>query len=618
MGIIKHFRLWHQALSMVWKIVPKLTVLWAFLLILQGLLPITVIYLTKLTIDSFVGADKTVADISNFYRAGLFLLLTGLAMFLAELIRPVFDLVRTQQSEYFSDYMKNLTQIKAAEVDLEFFESPMYHDVMERARGESQVKPLTLLENFGTLTQNAITLLSFGAILFTYGWAIPLLLLIGTIPGMYVSLKFDKVYHKWWEQTSQDRRLLIYFDSIFSNSFAAAEVRLFDLGERFRHKYATLRKRLLNEKLSQTKRRLVGKMFANILILLTSAGAIIWIALRVYSNNANLGDLVVFYQIFSRGQTVMSAMLGSIGQTFSISLYLENLFSYLNLNSKIGSPPNPIQFPESLKHGINFKGIKFHYPGEERTALSNFNLFIPAGKKVAIVGVNGAGKSTLIKLACRFYDPQEGCIEIDGVDIRQFDVDELRRNISVLFQFPMQYQETVAQSIKFGNLNATQDFEKIQKAAKNAGAHPFIQKLPQNYQTLLGKWFANGSELSGGEWQKIALARSYFREAQIIILDEPTSFMDSWGEADWFDRFTNLARNRTGLIITHRFTIAMRADIIHVIDKGEIIESGSHEELLKAHGFYAKSWYSQMRISNGEVVKQDKSGQERISTLLEL
>jgi ABC-type multidrug transport system fused ATPase/permease subunit len=185
---------------------------------------------------------------------------------------------------------------------------------------------------------------------------------------MYVSLKFDKIYHKWWEQSSQDRRKLMYFDSVLSNTYAAAEVRLFDLGGRFRSKYASLRDRMLGEKLSQMKRKLMGKMFANILILLTSAGAIIWIALRVYSNTATLGDLVVFYQIFSRGQSVMSAMLGSIGQTFSISLYLENLFSYLNLNSKIVSPANPVPFPKVIKHGISFKNIKFHYPGEEKTA----------------------------------------------------------------------------------------------------------------------------------------------------------------------------------------------------------------------------------------------------------
>jgi ATP-binding cassette subfamily B protein len=215
------------------------------------------------------------------------------------------------------------------------------------------------------------------------------------------------------------------------------------------------------------------------------------------------------------------------------------------------------------------------------------------------VGVNGAGKTTLIKLLSRFYDPTKGAIEIDGKDIKSFDPVELRRMMSVLFQFPMQYHATAGENVALGDVQKTASDADILEATRHAGAHDFISKLPSGYESLLGKWFVNGVELSGGEWQRLALARAYFRQAPIVILDEPTSFMDSWSEVDWFDRLRKTTAGHTGIVITHRFTIAMRADMIHVIDDGRILESGTHGELIEKNGFYAKSWESQLRVSEG-------------------
>jgi ATP-binding cassette subfamily B protein len=291
-------------------------------------------------------------------------------------------------------------------------------------------------------------------------------------------------------------------------------------------------------------------------------------------------------------------------------LYLESLFAYLDLESGMPTPDTAVAFPKQISQGIRFRNVSFKYPSEERTAVSNFDLSIPAGKIVAIVGVNGAGKSTLIKLLCRFYDPTAGAIEIDGTDLRLFDVKQLRKNISVLFQFPMQFHETAAGNISLGDTIKDPQIEDIQIAAERAGVSAFINTLPQGYDTLLGKWFVNGVELSGGEWQKMALARAYFRRAPLIILDEPTSFMDPWSEADWFDRFRDITTGKTGILITHRFTIAMRADVIHVVDKGCIIESGSHSDLLEMNGLYAESWRSQMTAA-------DEQGENALSLFSE-
>jgi ATP-binding cassette subfamily B protein len=334
--------------------------------------------------------------------------------------------------------------------------------------------------------------------------------------------------------------------------------------------------------------------------LLGTGAAMSWMIWRAVHGQATLGDLALFYQAFNRGQDLMRSLLGSVGQIYSNSRFLGNLFTFLELQPEVADAAAPVAAPGLLKQGIAFRDVTFRYPGSERPALQHFNLTIPAGKIVAIVGLNGAGKTTLVKLLCRFYDPQDGSVELDGVDIRAIAVEELRRQITVLFQFPMPYQCTASENIALGDVQRAVSAAQIEAAARSAGAHETIARLAHGYETQLGKWFGDGVELSGGEWQRLAMARAYLRQAPILALDEPTSAMDSWAEADWFDRLRTLASGRTGLIITHRFTIAMRADIIHVMDDGRIVESGSHAELLAQGGQYASSWNAQMQAASAD------------------
>jgi ATP-binding cassette subfamily B protein len=284
----------------------------------------------------------------------------------------------------------------------------------------------------------------------------------------------------------------------------------------------------------------------------------------------------------------------SAGRIYRSTLFLDNLFLFLAQTTSITPPAEPQPVPVGLQQGIRFERIFFRYPGSERDALSGFSLTVPAGRATAIVGHNGAGKSTLIKLLCRFYDPQQGAILLDGVDLRRFDPAELRARITVLFQEPVRYHTTAAENIAMGDLSARQDAARIHAAAEAAGAALPIGKLPQGYDTVLGKWFG-GAELSVGEWQRVALARAFLRNAAIIALDEPTSAMDSWAEADWLGRFRELTAGHTALMITHRFTTAMHADMIHVMQDGRITESGTHDQLVAAGGHYSRSWQLQMR-----------------------
>jgi ATP-binding cassette subfamily B protein len=326
-----------------------------------------------------------------------------------------------------------------------------------------------------------------------------------------------------------------------------------------------------------------------------------WMVWKVLQGQATLGALALFYQAFNQGQGLLRSVLENAGKLYTDSIFLGNLFEFLNLGSKIRDPAVPLKTPRALSEGIEFKDITFCYPGSRQAVLQNFNLTIPAGQIAALVGANGAGKTTLLKLLCRFYDPQKGRIFLDGIDIRELAVRELRRMITVLFQWPVPYQATAAENIALGDLLAAPTMAEIEEAAQFAGAHEIIAQLPQGYDTRLGKWFSEGTDLSIGEWQRLGLARAFLRRAQIMILDEPTSALDSWAEADWFDRFRSLARGKTAIVITHRLTIARQADVIHVMDAGRIVESGAHEQLLDHGKLYAGSWFAQVRERVGPV-----------------
>lgn len=291
----------------------------------------------------------------------------------------------------------------------------------------------------------------------------------------------------------------------------------------------------------------------------------------------------------------MRSLLQSVGQLYASSLFLGDLFEYLALKPKVVSPAQPVPVPMSLRDGVTFESVTFRYQNSERFALKDFNLKIPANSIVAIVGANGAGKSTLVKLLCRFYDPQAGNIRMDGVDLRDYSVEKLRRMITVLFQTTVHYSTTVRGNIALGDVTVEASQMEIESAAQASAADATVEHLPDRYESLLGNWFPGGTDLSVGEWQRIALARAFLRQAHLILLDEPTSAMDPWAESDWLGRLLKRSAGHTVVIITHRFTTARYADVIHVMQEGRIVESGSHEELVARAGRYAESWAGQMR-----------------------
>lgn len=590
--------LWIQTFRLLWQAAPRYTTAWIGLLVIQGILPAALVYLIKLVVDSMIAAVNA-GGAWELVRPALVLVgMLALVMLLTEIFQSVVEWIRVAQADLIQDHIKSLVHRKSASVDMGLYESPEYHDRLEQAGNEAGSRPLALLESSGSLLQNGITLVAMSALLFRYSVWLPLVLLISTLPALVVVLRFDRRYHEWWRATTADRRWAQYYDVMLTHRIAAPEMRLFSLSQPFQELYKKLRSRMRNERLAQLRRQTLAKGGASVMALIVSGATMAWMGWRALNGFFTLGDLALFYQALNRGQGMMRSLLTSVGQIHKNTLFLGTLFEFLSLKSTVTDPEKPLPAPQNLNHGIEFRNVTFRYPGCDQPVLENFSLSIPAGKIIAIVGANGAGKTTLLKLLCRFFDPESGSIQLDGIDIRRFSVKELWRLITITFQMPLNYHALVRDSIAMGDLASQPTLGKIEDAARNAGAHDFISRLPNGYETLLGKVHADGMELSGGQWQRIALARAYLRQAPIVLLDEPTSFIDSWSEADWFDRFRRLASGRTAILITHRFTVAMRASTIHVMDEGRIVESGSHHELLANGGLYAQSWNAQMQASS--------------------
>ena len=583
-----------RAFGLVWQVARGWTVAWVLLLIVQGLLPAAIVFLTKLLVDGLLRALRIGGSWPEIRHVLLLALLLGGVLLLIEVVRNAIKWVRTVQAELLQDHITSLIHEKSVAADLAFYELSDYYDHMHRARREARYRPVALLGNIGALLQNSITLVAMGAILIPLGLGLVVVLLLSTLPAFFVVIHYALAEYQWRQRTTTDERRVWYFDWLMTTVEAAAEIRLFGLGKYFQSADKSLRGRLRHERLRLARRQSLAELAASLIALVIMGAALALMVWRTLLGFITLGELAMIYAAFNQGQGLMRTLLENAGQLYGNSLFLGNLFEFLALQPKIEVTGRASS--SSLRHiqqGITFNHVSFSYPDATSRALDDFTMTIASGKIVAIVGPNGAGKSTLLKLLCRFYDPDAGSIEIDRRDLKQFPIDELRRLITVLFQQPFHYNTTVHENILYGDLQLEATDTEIEAAVRAAGAEEIVSRLPEKSQTLLGRWFAGGSELSVGEWQRIALARAFLRRAPIIILDEPTSALDPWAEADWLERFRQLATGRTSIIITHRFTTAMHADVIHVMDRGRIVESGSHQQLIDQNGLYAQSWSRQ-------------------------
>ena len=578
-----------RALQLVWTTNRRLSVALGVLTLLAGALPAAVAWVGALIIDAVVAAIQA----GGADRPGLTahaLLLVGVEGALVAAIAGIQRGISLSQALLRAQLGQRVNAMileKALTLELAHFEDSEFYDKLTRARREASSRPLSLVMRTFGLVQNGVSLVSYGTLLAQFSpWAVVILVAAG-LPAFLAEAKFSGAAFRLFLWRSPETRMQMYLETVLAREDHAKEVKLFGLGPLFLERYRDIFRKLYAEDRDLAIRRDSWGFLLGLVATATLYGAYAWVAVAAIAARITLGQMTMYVMLFRQGQAAVSASLSAIGGMYEDNLYLATLYEYLETPVE-GSRGAAVRGPDP-QDGVRFENVGFAYPGAERPALADVNLHIRPGESLALVGENGSGKTTLIKLLTRLYLPTAGRITLDGLDLRDWDETALRQRIGVIFQDFTRYQLTVGENIGAGDVRHFGDEARWRVAAEKGMAAPMIDALPQGYQTPLGKWFNDGRELSGGQWQKIALSRAFMRsEADILVLDEPTAALDAAAEATVYGHFRALTEGRIAILISHRFSTVRMADQIAVLQDGRIIERGSHDRLMQLNGHYAQ------------------------------
>ena len=583
-------------LRQIWAVSPALSITSLGLRLVRAFLPILMLYVGKLIIDEavrLVGLGVAFDTLGEAWRSGLLqhllwllLLEFGLAI-VSDLIGRMVSYAESMLSELFTNATSVRLMEHAATLDLEDFEDPELQDKLDRARRQTMGRSNLMAQLFGQV-QDIITVVSFAIGLLVYAPWLIVLLAVALIPAFVGESHFNALGYSLNFMRTPERRQLEYVRQTGASVESAKEVKIFNLHRFLVERYRTLAWDFYKANRSLARRRAAWGALLAALGTLGYYVAYAYIAWRTVRGDFTIGDLTFLAGSFRRLRQLLEGLLVGFSQVASQALYLDDLFSFFAIEPEIRSPENPLPFPTPIREGFVFENVGFRYPDAERWALRNLDFQLHAGEVLALVGENGAGKTTLVKLLARLYDPDEGRILLDGRDLREYDLDEVRANVGVIFQDFVRYHLTAGENIGVGQIDAMDDEARIREAARRAMADEVIDSLPGGYDQLIGRRFRTGLDLSGGQWQKIAIARAYMRDAQVMILDEPTAALDARSEFEVFQRFKELSDQRTAVLISHRFSSVRMADRILVMEQGQLEAAGTHDELMAEGGRYAE------------------------------
>jgi ATP-binding cassette subfamily B protein len=590
---------WRDRLRALRNMPPVLHILWESgrgvvswgigLRLIVAVLPFGITKVAALIIGDIAGVLRGTALPSNFWH----LVATEVVLnVLLGLITRAIDYSDSLLANRYTQHVSVRVMEQAARLDLTTYEDPLFYDRLERARVQATDR-LAMIQQMGRLMQQVITTLVFSAAL---AWASPwlvLLLAAGVLPSFLGETHYAFLgYAKNFRQTPAKRQM-DYLRQVAGSREGAKEVKLFGLNKFFTKRFQALADQIYVEDVSLSRSKLIVGGLLGIIGTLGYYGAYVYVIWRTLGGAYDIGEFTFLTASIQQASSNLQQVFSTASGIADQALFLTDLIAFFDMQPTVDSNPNGLPTPERIQRGFEFRNVSFAYPGTDRTVLKNFNLTLSPRERIALIGENGQGKTTVVKLITRLYDPTEGQILLDGIDLREYSLEDLHRHIGVIFQDFMRFEMTARENIAVGRIDQPHQQSDIELAAHKSLADTVVSKLAGGYDQMLGRRFEGGVELSGGEWQKIALARAYLRDAQLLILDEPTAALDARSELEVFERFAELTEGKMALLISHRFSTVRMADRIVVLSGGRLLEEGNHQELMARNGLYASMFEMQ-------------------------